>query len=190
MNMAMQMDDQIVILVDFFQRFATSKNRKFFSMTIQSCTGSSRTHMSQEYLWSGQRIRLKDSINIFLILLFTLIRKSLPNLMFVFDIIVCRKRSPKSNNTKPNFKHKLLFMNIENIWWDMLLPIQISKRIMIARDKDYLTLENIMQEKKYLFTSFVLFFLWMLLRMMVTVDNISPNKTVIKMKRITSNCFC
>ena len=71
----------------------------------------------------------------------------------------------------------------------MLLTVQVAQGIMIARDKDNFALEEIMKEEKYLFASLQFFLFIMIFVIVIAVDDISPHKAVVEVKRVGSDGF-
>ena len=126
MNMTVQMDYQVIVILHLVQGFTSCKYRNAFSMTIKGCTRKCRTHVGQKYLWSRERIWFENSINVFFILLFSLVGKAFPHFLREINIIVSRKGASKSNYTQSNFEDELFLVDIENIRRDMLLTVQVA----------------------------------------------------------------
>ena len=77
--------------------------------------------MSEIYLGSVEFVLVKDLIDVFFILLFSLIGKAIPNLILVLNIAICRQRTSKSNNAQSYLKHMFLFVYIYNLGRDRLM---------------------------------------------------------------------
>ena len=72
-------------------------------------------------------------------------------------------------------------MDIEYIWRDVLLAVEVVEWIMVARDEYDFALEEVMQKQEDIFACLWLFLFWMFFVVMIAIDYVSSYEAVIEM---------
>lgn len=147
MHVSVKMYQQVVIIRHLVQSLAPSENRSVFASTIQRSAWQSGAYVSEKDLWNTKVVFVEHWVNVFLNFFFALVRVPLPDLFGISDVWIARERAAKADHAEAKFEDELLFLNIDDVRSYLGLPVEIDKRVVVARDEDNLALEQILEEK-------------------------------------------